>query len=731
MYAEILIEYPTKKIDKFFTYKIPLDLQNKIKRGMKVKVPFNNKIINGFVMQIISTYNSSYELKEIKEIVDEELVLNDELMNLGKFLQESTLCPLISAYQTMLPSSLKIKDQDTNYKFYKTYILPSKNVEDLQEYLKNYHKNNLQSKLLNDLIGNGKLLKKNYSNAVVKALKEKKLIKIIDEQEYRINKSKKNNINKHKLNEEQQLAFEKIYTNIKNSNIKTYLLEGVTGSGKTEVYLNLIAKTLEMGKTAIVLVPEITLTMQIVERFYEWFGSNVAIFHSALSNGEKYDEYLKIVRNEVSVVVGTRSAIFTPLKNIGLIIIDEEHSDTYKQDNMPRYNAIEIAKKRIEYHNATLVLGSATPTLEDRSRALKGVYEHIKLTKRAGMGLLPQVTIVDMLKEIKKKNFIYSEELIKKIKERLDNHEQIIILLNRRGYSTTINCSNCGYTYKCPHCDITLTYHKSTNNLRCHYCGYFQKKDEECPNCHEKALNYLGLGTEKAELELQKLFPEAKILRMDQDTTSKKGSHEKIIESFKNREYDILLGTQMISKGLDFPYVSLVGVINADSSLNIPDFRSNERTFALLYQASGRAGRSGLKGEVIIQTFNPDNFILNCVKNNDFDSFYNYEMNLRRMLKYPPYYYLVSLKVIASDYNLAMEHATKVGNYLRKNIDNSSIVLGPTTASLFKFNNNYRFQIVIKYRFDDLLTTALKNLDDIYINETKVNLEIDISPLHI
>ena len=616
MYAEILIEYPTKKIDKYFTYIVPDTIKEKIKPGMKVKIPFNTKIINGFVINIKSSYNETYELKEIVSLVDEELILNDELLKLGYFIKDTTLCPLITAYQAMLPSSLKIKDNNTNYNYYKTYIVLNKNREEIKNYLNEYNKKNKQTTILEELLVNDKLLKKDYSISAINALEKKNLIKIVKEQEYRINKSNKKVLVKHELNDEQTKAYKEI---IETKNNTTFLLEGITGSGKTEIYLNLINDVLKMRKTAIMLVPEISLTMQIVERFYDWFGSNVAIFHSALSNGEKYDEYLKILREEVSVVVGTRSAIFTPLKNIGIIIIDEEHSDTYKQDNMPRYNAIEVAKERCKYHNAPLVLGSATPTLESKARAEKGVYKHLFLTKRAGEGTLPTVKIIDMVKEIKKGNFIFSEELINGINKCLSNNEQVIILLNRRGYSTTINCSNCGYTYKCPNCDITLTYHKTTNNLRCHYCGYNKKCDDVCPNCQEDALNYLGLGTEKVEIELKKLFNSARIIRMDQDTTSKKGAHEKIIETFKNREYDILLGTQMISKGLDFPYVTLVGIINADNSLNMPDFRSNEKTFSLLYQASGRAGRSNLKGNVIIQTFNPDNYVLNCVKNNMVD----------------------------------------------------------------------------------------------------------------
>ncbi len=728
MYAECLIEYPTKKIDKYFTYLVPFKLQNIIIKGMKVHLPFGNKIIQGFVINVKDKYEDNYELKEIIDIVDNELILNDELMDLGLYIKDKTLCPLITAYQAMLPTSLKISDKKTDYNFYKNYLSLNKTKEEVNKFLESYNKNNDQRRLLKDLLINDKVLKSNYNSYSVKALKEKQLIKEDKVLEYRINKENDHKLIKNVLNEEQQKAFDII---TKTNNHEIFLLEGITGSGKTEVYLNVINEVIKKGKTAIMLVPEITLTMQIVNRFYEWFGSLVAIFHSALSNGEKYDEYLKILRGEAKVVVGTRSAIFAPLNNIGVIIIDEEHSDTYKQENIPKYNAKDIAIKRGIYHNCPVILGSATPTLEAKARALKGVYHHLRLTKRAGNATLPNVLIVDMMNEVKKKNFIFSDILKEKMQNNLDNNLQTIILLNRRGYSTIISCSLCGYTYKCPNCDITLTYHKSSNNLKCHYCGYTLKKDDHCPNCGEDALNYLGLGTEKVEMELQNIFPHARILRMDQDTTSKKGAHEKIIASFKKHEADILIGTQMISKGLDFPLVTLVGIINADTSLNIPDFRSNEKTFDLLYQASGRAGRGDIKGDVIIQTFNPDNYVLNCVKENDFNKFYQFEMANRHLLKYPPYFYLVSLKIVSNDYSIALDNANKVANYLKKKVAQESMILGPTTANIFKLNNNYRFQIVIKYRFDDALMAALEELDKIYLNENKVNLEIDIDPEHI
>ena len=479
------------------------------------------------------------------------------------------------------------------------------------------------------------------------------------------------------------------------------------------------------------LVPEISLTTQIVNRFYDRFGPEVAIFHSALSDGERFDEYLKILRNEVKIVVGTRSAIFTPLNNLGLIILDEEHSENYKQDSNPRYHATDMADYRAKYHNIPLILGSATPSLESMARAQKGVYEYIEMTKRIGTSTLPTVKIIDMAEEMKKRNTIFSEELINKICDRLISNEQSIILLNRRGYSTVITCKSCGYTYECPHCDITLTYHKSSNNLRCHYCGYTVFKGEECPECKEKALIDYGLGTEKLEQELAKKVPDARIIRMDADTTSTKGSHQEIIDKFKNHEYDILLGTQMISKGLDFPLVTLVGVINADTTLNIPDFRSGERTFSLLSQVAGRAGRGEKKGEVILQTYNPDNFTLKCVQENDYMKFYNYEMNNRHKLDYPPYYYLTSIKIASSDYDIASKEITKVKRYLEKNISKKSIILGPTTASMFKVKNIYRFQIIVKYKVDPMLQKTLKELDELYKLNTKANIEIDNNPLQV
>lgn len=729
MYAEVLIEYGVKTLDKTFTYFIPESLKDIVKIGMKVLVPFGNKTINGFVTNIKNTYEEEFEIKEIVDVVDKELVLNEEMLEMGKYLQEKTLCSLITAYKTMLPASLKIKQKKHNYDLYDNYVVLNASEEEIRNYINMNPRSKKQIEILETMLLDKEVLKKYVSSSSLDILIEKGLLKIKKVRRYRLNYGTNYNFVKPTLTEEQQSAVDKISESLNQE--KTFLIHGVTGSGKTEIYFNLIEKVLNNKKTALVLVPEITLTTQIVNRFYERFGSSVAIFHSALSEGEKYDEYLKILRGEVSIVVGARSAIFVPLKNLGIIIIDEEHSENYHQENNPRYNTLDMAIFRSKYNNIPLILGSATPTLESMARAKKGVYELITLKNRVGSAVLPEVTIVDMEAEMKKRNLIFSDLLVSKINERLNNKEQIILLLNRRGFSTVITCGSCGFTYTCPHCDISLTYHKTSNNLRCHYCGYTVLKADKCPECREEALNYYGLGTEKLEKEIQNKFLSARVIRMDTDTTQNKGSHERIIRDFKNNEYDILLGTQMISKGLDFPKVTLVGVINADSSLNIPDFRSGERTFSLLSQVAGRAGRSELKGEVIIQTFNPDNFVLECVKEQDYEKFYNYEMNIRKTLKYPPYYYLASIKITSKEYDLASKEATKVYNYLKNNIDGSSIILGPTTAQKFKLNNIYRFQIVVKYRYDEKLKETLKDLDKMYIQNKNVGIEIDIDPIRI
>lgn len=726
MYANVIIEYGVKSLNKVFIYKIPDALVGKIKKGMKVHVPFGHQEIEGFVLSLTSEVEFDKEIKEIISITDENIYLDEELLSLGKYMSDYYLCSMITAYQTMLPVGLKVKCEKHNYELIDTYLV-LKNKSKAEDYINRYPRRTSHKKIILELMENGCILKKGITGKVVDELVNNDIIYLEEKRRYRINKSDVNyNI---KLTSLQNEVYENVIKNINTFN--TYLLHGVTGSGKTEIYINWIKYVINLGKTAICLVPEISLTTQIAKRFYDAFGSDVAILHSALSKGEKYDEYIKIFKGEVHVVVGTRSAIFAPLKNLGIVIIDEEDSSSYKQDNNPRYHAIEMAEFRCKYHNIPLILASATPRIDSKARADKGVYKLLSLENRVGKSRLPEIHVVDMEAEMKKRNQIFGDLLKNKIKEKLDNEEQIILLLNRRGFSTFITCSNCGFTYKCPSCDITLTFHKSTNNLVCHYCGYQKKRDNVCPKCMEDALNYYGLGTERLESEIKSLYKTARVIRMDQDTTSRKGAHEKIITDFKDHKYDILLGTQMISKGLDFPLVTLVGVINADTTLNIPDYKSNENTFSLLSQVAGRSGRSDKLGEVVIQTFNPENYVIQCVKENDYGKFYLQEMNFRHKLKYPPYYYLVGIKVIGKNYEETINESKKTKRYLEDNLSRDFIILGPTTAGIFKFNNEYRMQIIIKYKKDNNLRDILRDLDDLFINKKDLRIEIDFSPTKI
>ncbi len=727
MYIEVLLELKNKQTDQTYTYKVPNNLENQIQVGKRVKVPFNHRELEGFILSIKDVCKKEFEILEIKEVVDEEIVLSEELFSIGKFIKDTYLCSLASAYAVMLPKALKASEKtQVNKKFQSNLILNMAYEEALR-----MCSSDRQKEIVDLLNENGCLTKKEgnlISISSVNTLLKKNIIKEEQEEVYRINNKVLEKDEKKVLNEEQKNAYHAIVASL--NQYEKFLLYGVTGSGKTEVYMQVIERVLERKQTAIVLVPEISLTPQFVTNFKKRFQDKVAVLHSGLSDGERYDEWRKIERDEVDIVIGARSAIFAPLKNLGIIIVDEEHSESYKQENNPRYNAIEVAEYRGEYNRIPVVLGSATPTLERMAKSTKNLYKRLELKHRVNNQTLPICTCVDMALELKKRNPILSERLKVEIESSISRHEQVILLLNRRGYATTITCSNCGFTYKCPNCDITLTYHKTKNNLRCHYCGYTTFKKDTCPKC-KTDLNFYGYGTEKLEQIIRSEFPDLKVLRMDADTTRKKNSYESIVERFKNEDYDILLGTQMISKGLDFPRVSLVGIINADATLNIPDFRSGERTFSLLYQASGRAGRCNTVGNVIIQTFNKDNPILQCVAEQSYEKYYNYEMNIRKKLKYPPYYYLVSLKVVSKEYEECSKEAVKVAEFLKKKIAETSIVLGPTTANVFKVNNVYRFNIIIKYRFDDKLMPTLKELDKLFVMNKKVNLEIDVNPTKI
>lgn len=725
MVCECLVELEHVFIDKTFTYKINKEQLPLLKVGMRVVVPFGKQTLEGFVLKIYENKDVSLEnkLKEIISIVDTYPILNEELLTLGKYISKTTLCSLMTSYQAMLPKALKAKKKVNMTPKYDTYICINYGM-----YNNDIKFNASQEKIL-ELLKENKKVKKEVLNKIsvssVNTLLKKNILLEEKEENYRYNLINEEKI-KFNLNEEQQKVYKEIFKFI-NTN-ETFLLYGVTGSGKTNVYMKVIEDVIKNNKTAILLVPEISLTPQIIKRFTSYF-SNIAVLHSGLSDGEKYDEWRKINEGKVNIVIGARSAIFAPLKNIGVIIIDEEHSQTYKQENNPRYNAIDIAKERCKYHNCPLILGSATPSLESFARAKKNVYKLLELKNRYNNNTMPKVEIIDMNKEFKKASGYFSNTLIDQIKETLERNEQVILFLNRRGYSSFLTCSSCGYVEKCPNCDISLTYHKSSNMLRCHYCGYATKRKKLCPKCQEEFKDY-GIGTEKVEEELKSLIKDAKIIRMDVDTTTTKNAHSKIINSFLEEKYNILVGTQMIAKGLDFPNVTLVGVLNADIGLNFPDFRSSETTFSLLNQVLGRSGRGNKEGKVLIQTFNPEHYAIAYTKNHDYLGFYNEEMKIRKILKYPPYYYICSIKIISKDYNLASKSSYDVVNYLKQNIKNE-IILGPSVCNVFKLNNNYRFQIIIKYKDVNNILEYLTNIEHHYFNKKDIKVEIDFNPLKL
>ena len=536
------------------------------------------------------------------------------------------------------------------------------------------------------------------------------------------------------LNAEQQVAVETILQSVQEQQSQTYLLEGITGSGKTEVYLQVIAEVLNQGKTAIMLVPEISLTPQMVQRFKSRFGEHVAVMHSGLSQGEKYDEWRKIERGEAEVVVGARSAIFAPIENIGVIIVDEEHEASYKQEETPRYHARDLAIWRSEYHHCPVVLGSATPSLESRARAQKNVYQRLRLTQRANQAAtLPTIDVVDMRKEVENGNVSsFSMSLQEKLQERLEKNEQSVLLLNRRGYSSFVMCRDCGYVLPCPNCDISLTLHMDSKTMKCHYCGHEERIPYRCPNCGQDKIRYYGTGTQKVEEELQTLLPESRILRMDVDTTRRKGAHEKILRTFGEGQADILLGTQMIAKGLDFPNVTLVGVLNADTALNLPDFRSSERTFQLLTQVSGRAGRAEKPGEVIIQSFNPEHYAIQLAKAQDYEDFYTKEMYIRHRGDYPPYYFTVQITASHPEENEAAKQMFQIATKLKQGLSPQAILLGPTPNAIMRVNNRYFYQVIIKYKQEPMLQPLLKEIltDTQRATARGLKLSIDAEPMN-
>ena len=569
--------------------------------------------------------------------------------------------------------------------------------------------------------------------ATLKAGSEKGWLKLYDQQVNRdpyadiaIEKSEKL-----PLQAQQEAAFNAVKEAMDNQEDRVFLLQGVTGSGKTEVYLQLIQEALDKDKEAILLVPEISLTPQMVNRLKSRFGNQVAVLHSQLSTGEHFDEWRKLKKGQARIAVGARSSIFAPLDNIGLIILDEEHESTYKQSDNPRYHAREVAKWRAAYHHSPVILGSATPSLESRARAQNGVYQLLEMPERSNQKPLPPVEIIDMREEFKHKNYYqFSRQLRDQMQATMDRGEQVALMLNRRGFANFMQCRDCGYTFQCPNCDVSLTYHYHDKQLQCHYCGYNEARPQRCPDCGQTHLREFGTGTEKVEQEINELFPNKTVARMDMDTTRRKGSHERILKQIADKKADILLGTQMIAKGLDFPNITLVGIINADTTLYLPDFRAAERTFQLLTQMSGRAGRGDLDGQVLIQTYNPDHYALTLAKNHDYDSFYQTEMQYRKLNQYSPYYFTVRFTISNFDDHTTQATAAKVAAILQRADIQATKVIGPAQSTISRINNQYYYQLLYQHRGNQAIQAVLQEIQEKAQDwsKDKIYVSIDVDP---
>ena len=739
MIAEVIINTNAKKLNRSFDYKVPKELEEQVMIGSKVLVSFGNKkeLEEGFIVGFKES--TEYKVKEISKLEDK---LSDKQIQLAKWMAKKYFCNISECIKLMQTPGTRTKNKEKRIqeKTINTIYL-KKDYEEIEFDIEaNKIKSENHIKILKFVKDNeGATIPEieiftNCSRAIVNTLIKNGYLEIVETKIQRnpLANKKIEKTSKLTFTEEQQEAYQKIEKSIDENKYEEFLLFGVTGSGKTEIYLQLIEKVLKQNKKAIMLVPEISLTPQMIERFIARFDKErIAVLHSKLSIGERYDEWNKIKENKADIIIGARSAIFAPVQNLGIIIIDEEHDSSYKSEATPKYNAIEIANKIAKEEKIPIVLGSATPDITTYYKAEKGEITKLTLTKRANNSNLPQIEIIDLKQELANGNHsMLSFELYNSIEENLKNHYQTILFLNRRGYSTFIMCRDCGYTVKCKNCNISMTYHSYEKKLKCHYCGYEEPIVTTCPECGSKKIRYFGTGTQKLEDEIHKQFPNATTIRMDVDTVTKKNSHEEILNKFKNDNIDILIGTQMVVKGHHFPKVTLVGVIAADSSLNMDDYRANEKTFQILVQVAGRAGRENLSGKVVIQSYNPENFSIQTAKKQNYQEFYETEITLRKQLKYPPFCDIIVIGFNSLKEEKIIETSQKVYDLLKEKVPENYIISKPAPSPIDKIQNRYRWRIIIKGNMDRNLNEILnKCLATIYEkNDKSVNISIDVNP---
>ena len=741
MVAEVIINSTAKKLNRTFDYNIPKELEDMVFIGSKVLVPFGRfkTLEEAHVVGI--KQSSEFEIKDIAKV---ETGLTDKQIELANWMAKRYFCNVSECIKLMQTPGTRTKNVNNRIQDKKINVVYlKKDFDEISFDIESGKiKSDKQIRILNFVKDNeGCTIPEieaftDCSRAIVNTLIKNEYLELVEKNIERNPLSSKNidSTQNLKLTDEQEKAFNKVAETIDNNKYEQFLLYGVTGSGKTEVYLQLIDKAIKENKSAIVLVPEISLTPQMLDRFISRFGKEkIAVLHSKLSIGERHDEWERIKDGKAKIVIGARSAIFAPVQNLGIIIIDEEHDSSYKSEASPKYNAKEVAKKIAKEAKIPLLLGSATPDLTTFYNAKEcNKITLLELTKRANNSNLPKVEIVDLKQELANGNrSMLSNDLYQAIEQNLKDKLQTILFLNRRGYSTFIMCRNCGYTVKCKNCNISMTYHSYENKLKCHYCGYEEKLVKTCPECGSDKIRYFGTGTQKLEQEIYKQFPQAKTIRMDVDTVTKKNSHEEILNKFKNGEADILIGTQMVVKGHHFPKVTLVGVIAADSSLNIDDYRATERTFQILTQVAGRAGRENLPGKVIIQSYNPENFSIQNAQKQNYEEFYETEIALRKQLKYPPFCDIIIIgfnsineEEIKKVSNLAYEIATK-------NLDNEEFkIFKPMPSPIDKIQNKFRWRIIIKGNMNEKANETLNELlKTLYAKDYKnTKITIDVNP---